>query len=67
MRLRRARFIAIVLATAFVLGLLYGVLQVTVGQPEMLLTWWGTALRAVLAVVICLGIASSLDRRWAGR
>jgi len=67
MRLRRARFIAVLLITAVVLGVLYGVLQVTVGQPDALLTWWGTALRAILAVLICLGIASALDRRWAGR
>jgi hypothetical protein len=67
MRRRRARFIAVLLSTAIVLGLLYGVLQVTVGQPDALLTWWGTALRAVLSVLICLGIASALDRRWARR
>jgi hypothetical protein len=67
MRRRRARFIAVLLITAIVLGLLYGLLQVTVGQPDALLTWWGTALRAVLAVLICLGIASAVDRRWADR
>jgi len=67
MRLRRARFIAVLLASAVILGLLYGVLQVTVGQPDVLLTWWGTTLRAVLAVLICLGTADAVDRRWSGR
>jgi|tagenome__1003787_1003787.scaffolds.fasta_scaffold17174613_2 hypothetical protein len=63
MRLRRARFIGVVLTSALVLGLLYGVLQATVGQPDALLTWWGTGLRAVFAVLVCLGIAGVVDRR----
>lgn len=64
MRLRRARFIAVLLSTALVVGLLHGVLLVTLGRPDALLTWWGTGLRAVLAVLICLGIAGAVDRRW---
>lgn len=67
MQLRRARFIGLLLATSLVLGLLYGVLLVTVGLPDALLTWWGTGLRAVLVVLICLSIAGALDRRWAKR
>ena len=67
MRLRRARFLGVLLATALLLGLLYGVLLATVGQPDALLTWWGTGLRALLAVLICLGIASAVDRRQANR
>jgi hypothetical protein len=67
LRLRRARFIGVLLSTALAVGLLYGVLLATVGQPDALLTWWGTLLRAVLAVVICLGIAGVIERRWAGR
>ena len=67
MRLRRARFIAMLLATAVILGLLYGVLQVTVGQPDVLLTWWGTTLQTLLATLICLGTANAVDRRWSGR
>jgi hypothetical protein len=63
MRLRRARFLRVLLATAVLLGLLYGVLLATIGQPDALLTWWGTGLRALLAVLICLGIASAVDRR----
>jgi hypothetical protein len=67
MRLRRARFLAVLLGCAVVLGLLYGVLLATIGQPDALLTWWGTGLRAVLAVLICLGIAGAVDRRLSGR
>jgi hypothetical protein len=67
MRLRRARFVGVLLTTALVIGLLYGVLLATVGQPDALLTWWGTGLRAVLAVLICLGITGFVDRRWARR
>jgi hypothetical protein len=67
LRLRRARFIAVLLTTSLVVGLLYGVLLGTVGQPDVLLTWWGTGLRAVLAVLICLSITTVVDRRWAGR
>jgi hypothetical protein len=67
MRLRQARFIAVLLLTSMVVGLLYGVLLVTVGLPDVLATWWGTGLRAVLAVIICLAIAGALDRRWASR
>jgi len=63
MRLRRARFIGVVLTSALVLGLLYGVVQATVGQPDALLTWWGTGLRAAFAVLVCLGIAGAVDRR----
>lgn len=63
LRRRRARFIAALLISAITLGLLYGVLLATVGQPDALLTWWGTSLRAVLAVLVCLGIASAVDRR----
>lgn len=63
MRLRRARFIGVVLTSAFLLGLVYGVVLATVGQPDALLTWWGTGLRAAAAVLICLGIASAVDRR----
>ena len=63
MRRRQARFIAVLLASAITLGLLYGVLLVTVGQPDALLTWWGTGLRAVLAVLICLALAGAVDRR----
>ena len=66
MRLRRARFLGVLLTTAVLLGLLYGVLLATVGQPDALLTWWGTGLRALLAVLICLGIASAVDRRQVG-
>jgi hypothetical protein len=67
LRLRRARFVAVLLGTSAVLGLLYGVVLATVGQPDALLTWWGTGLRAVLAVLICLGVTNAVDRRWAGR
>jgi hypothetical protein len=63
MRLRRARFIGVVLTSALVLGLLYGVVLITVGQPDVLLTWWGTGLRAILAVLICLGVGGAVDRR----
>ena len=67
MRLRRARFIAVLLISAVTLGLLYGLLLATLGQPDALLTWWGTGLRAVIAVLVCLTIADAVDRRWAGR
>jgi hypothetical protein len=67
LRNRRIRFLAVLLTSAIVLGLVYGVLLVTVGQPEALLTWWGTGLRALLAVVICLAVTSAVDRRRAGR
>jgi hypothetical protein len=67
MRLRRARFIGVLLATSIVVGLLYGVLLVLVGQPSVLLTWWGTGLRAVLAVLIVLGLTGFIERRWDSR
>jgi hypothetical protein len=67
MRRRRARFVATLLASAITLGLLYGVLLGTVGQPDVLLTWWGTGLRAIIAVLVCLVIADAVDRRSAGR
>ena len=63
-RLRRARFLAVLLATAFVLGLLHGALLVAVDLPDALFSWWGTCLRAVLAVLICLGVTGAVDRRW---
>jgi hypothetical protein len=64
MRLRQARFLAVVLATAVLLGLLHGAFLVTVGQPAALFTWWGTALRAAFAVLICFTVAGAIDRRW---
>ncbi len=64
MRLRQARFLAVLLATAVVLGVLYGVLQILVDLPDALFTWWGTGLRAVLVVLVCLGLAGAIDRRW---
>ena len=67
MRRRQARFLVVLLASAITLGLLYGLLQATVGQPDALLTWWGTGLRALLAVLICLGLAGAVDRRSVGR
>lgn len=63
LRLRRARFLTALLVSAIGLGLLYGIVLATVGQPDALLTWWGTGLRAVLAVLICLALAGALDRR----
>ena len=67
MRLRQARFLAVLLATAIVVGLLYGGLLLAVDLPDALLTWWGTSLRAILAVLVCLGIAGFVDRRWNAR
>ena len=67
MRLRRARFFGVLLSTSLVVGLLYGVLLVAFGQPAALLTWWGTVLRAALAVLIVLSITQAIDRRWSGR
>ena len=63
LRLRRARFLTALLVSAIGLGLLYGTVLATVGQPDALLTWWGTGLRAVLAVLICLALAGFVDRR----
>jgi hypothetical protein len=62
--MRQVRFIGVLLAAAVGLGLLYGFLRVAVGQPDFLLTWWGTCLRAVAAVLICFSVASAVDRRW---
>jgi hypothetical protein len=67
MRRRQARFLGVLLGTAVVLGVLYGVLLGTVGQPDALLTWWGTGLRALLAVLICVAVANAVDRRWSKR
>jgi hypothetical protein len=62
-RRRQLRFLGTLILAAVVLGLVYGVLIGTVGQPDALLTWWGTCLRAVLAVVICSTVAQEVDRR----
>jgi hypothetical protein len=66
-RLRRARFLAVLLATALVLGLLYGLVIGVVGQPGALLTWWGTTLRGLIAVGLCFSVAGAADRRWSAR
>jgi hypothetical protein len=62
-RRRQLRYLALLLLAAVVLGLLYGVLLGTVGLPDLLLTWWGTCLRALLAVTICSALAQAVDRR----
>lgn len=65
-RLRQARFIGVLLTTALGLGLIYGLLIAGFGQADFLLTWWGTFLRGVGAVLVCLAIAGFIDRRWSG-
>jgi hypothetical protein len=66
-RLRRARFIGVLLTTALGLGLIYGLLVAGFGQADFLLSWWGTFLRGVGAVLICFAIAGFVDRRWSLR
>jgi hypothetical protein len=66
-RLRRARFIGVLLATALGLGLIYGLLIAGFGQAGFLLSWWGTFLRGLAAVLICFAVAGFIDRRWSGR
>lgn len=65
--LRRARLVALLVATAIVLGVLHGLLLRVAGDSSFLLTWWGTTLRAVVAVVLCFAIAGALERRWSTR
>jgi uncharacterized membrane protein len=65
--LRRARLAALLVATAIVLGVLHGLLLLAVGDSSFLLTWWGTTLRALVAVVVCFATAGTLERRWSTR
>lgn len=67
MRRRRIVFSAVLLTSAVVLGVLHGLLLGLTGAPQALLSWWGTALRAVIAVLTCLGLASAADRWWTAR
>jgi hypothetical protein len=63
----RARFIGVLLTSALGLGLVYGLLIARFGQAGFLLSWWGTFLRGVGAVLICFAIAGFVDRRWSRR
>jgi hypothetical protein len=67
LRLRRARFVGVLLTTALGLGVIYGLLIAWLGQAAFLLTWWGTFLRGLAAVLICFAIAGYVDRRWSAR
>jgi hypothetical protein len=65
--LRRARLVALLVATAIVLGVLHGFLLLAAGDSSFLLTWWGTTLRALVAVIGCFVIAGALERHWSTR
>ena len=65
--LRRARLAALLLATALVVGVANGLLLVAFDSSDAFETWWGTAVRALVAVVVCFAVAGRLERRWSLR